>query len=297
MSDKLNLFEATIKRSLEHFEAPVPANAWDELEQKMTEQSRPAGMTGTGATANLEMASAGSGFLQKFLVAGAFLLGAILFINRSVGDEGIHVSDDSHHSAAMTTHSDSEVSALDTESNELALTDEASSPSEGDILIADGDIRNEDEISADESVDSSVPTEVTDEEESLEESEADRMASINERLQEAAEKAKEENAEERYTTRYVGKDFNLGAPKEFSPNEDGLHDSFIPSNLKSGDEFIMTVSSLKGEKIFSSQSIEQPWMGVDSAGKPVEEGRYRWEVVLQKDRKKEIFKGIVLLER
>lgn len=296
MSDKLDLFEATIKRSLEHFEAPVPSNAWSELEQKMAEQSRPVGVSGAGAGANVELASAGSGFLQKFMVAGAFLLGSILLINQSVVESNPHPSDNGDNTIAVV--SDADEAANTDEPIASILDEEAEQSSEREAPTpADGELDVVNDMSEDEDMAIEPSTDVIEDKVEVDESEANRMVRINERLQQAAEKANEENNEERYTTRYVGKDFNLGAPKEFSPNHDGVRDSFIPTNLKSGDEFIMTVSSLKGEKIFSSQSIEQPWMGVDSAGKPVDEGKYRWEVVLQKDRKKEIFKGVVLLER
>ena len=129
--------------------------------------------------------------------------------------------------------------------------------------------------------------------------EKEHMNRINEKLQEAADENSdsEKPLKKRSTTRYLGKSFNLGALKSFSPDDDGVKDTFLPSSLQEGDVFVMTISNEAGDVIFMSQEVSKPWRGVDSAGTKLDEGRYAWEVILQKDKKKEIFKGTVRLER
>ncbi|NNK80083.1 MAG: hypothetical protein HKO93_01180, partial [Flavobacteriales bacterium] len=75
MSEKLDLFELTVKRGLENLEMPLDNTAWSKFENALDASKMP------------PAPSSSAGFLPKFGIAAAVLIGAVIFINQSVHDK------------------------------------------------------------------------------------------------------------------------------------------------------------------------------------------------------------------
>ncbi|NND94293.1 MAG: hypothetical protein HKN45_05465 [Flavobacteriales bacterium] len=268
MPEKLDLFELTVKRGLENLEMPLDKTAWSNFENALD---------------GSQMASVPSnsvGFLSKFGIAAAVLIGAVLFINISVQEK--EISNHGLKGAQISTEISNPKSAIEGLIKENVQVTEAS----------------EAEISK-ELLESNTTEEVLS---ILSPAEKERMERINSKLQKAAEvseaeKSKESEFKTGTTTRYLGADFNLGAPKSFTPDNDGKNDTFMPETLEEGDLFLMTIVQENGNVVFTTSDVSLPWNGRDTSDVEMEEGRYSWEVVLQTGDKKEIFKGTVNLLR
>jgi len=96
---------------------------------------------------------------------------------------------------------------------------------------------------------------------------------------------------------YVGKNFNLNANLLLTPNGDGVNDYFMPEAIANGDDFLMKIFDNKGNVIFTTNQVSNPWKGYNQiSGKDAEEGKYRWKVVLDSEKGKEIFNGSIRVE-
>jgi PKD repeat protein len=79
-------------------------------------------------------------------------------------------------------------------------------------------------------------------------------------------------------------DYNLLASKSFSPNGDGLEDSFMPEALKTlGVRFHMTVhNGSTGELVYETSDAQKPWNGrVGGRGEACPGGDYIWMVEMK----------------
>jgi gliding motility-associated-like protein len=91
-------------------------------------------------------------------------------------------------------------------------------------------------------------------------------------------------------------DCRLYMPSAFSPNHDGLNDVFKPAR-KSGCMFkTFSVYDRWGMKVFSTSNIDQGWNG-RYRGKDMASGVFVWIVEGEKEGRKKIFKGTVVLVR
>jgi gliding motility-associated-like protein len=278
MAEKLDLFELSIKRGLENAEEAWNESDWNSMEKRLD------GLAGEGASA------LGSSFLSNFGLAAAALAGlAIFYIN-----PGTTVKEHDYHTEVVQidmSHDDIDRKGNDANNNTLLI--------DADSILESGMDVDQDATSTAE-MNSAAEAETAKKHQSaLTKAEEARIISINERLRKAVEAKAENNdsSEKRFTTRYVGKDFDLGAARSFSPNNDGVRDFFIPITLKEGDLFVMSITDDSGRLIYRTKDVLKPWVGKDNAGKTMSAGHYSWEVIVQKDTKKEIFKGVVKLER
>lgn len=78
----------------------------------------------------------------------------------------------------------------------------------------------------------------------------------------------------------VTKDNNLKAPKTFSPNGDGMKDTFMPEALKElNAPFRLSVYETTGGLVYSSNDTKKPWNGVGPSGTDLmPAGDYVWVV-------------------
>ena len=86
----------------------------------------------------------------------------------------------------------------------------------------------------------------------------------------------------------VDVDYDLKAFKTFSPNSDGVEDTFIPEALKTLEaKFTMTIFDAKnGQVLYETTDPQRPWNGrVNNRGDVCAEGEYVW-VVEMKDGEK-----------
>ena len=98
----------------------------------------------------------------------------------------------------------------------------------------------------------------------------------------------------------VAEDYNLNAPLAFSPNGDGMNDTFLPEALRSlGIPFQLSIFDVaSGRLLFSSDDPGRRWNGlVDNAGEPCPAGDYVWLVELKDGGKHGNFNGTVSLVR
>ncbi len=82
----------------------------------------------------------------------------------------------------------------------------------------------------------------------------------------------------------IDSDYNLLAPKTFSPNSDGVEDTFIPEALKSlGVKFHFSVfDSNSGVLVYDTTDPERPWNGkVTNKGDQCASGDYVWMVEMK----------------
>lgn len=82
----------------------------------------------------------------------------------------------------------------------------------------------------------------------------------------------------------VEEDYNLLAAKTFSPNADGVDDTFIPEALKSlGLKFRMTVHDpVSGQLVYETTDAKRPWNGrVGGRGEANAVGDYVWMVEMK----------------
>lgn len=92
----------------------------------------------------------------------------------------------------------------------------------------------------------------------------------------------------------IENDYNLMAPSAFTPNDDGMNDSFIPKALTFlGKKFNMQIISKNGKVVFESKNIETPWNGkLNNSGPLLDNGSYAWTVKLEDG---SIYSGTVIL--
>lgn len=90
--------------------------------------------------------------------------------------------------------------------------------------------------------------------------------------------------------------FDILAPNSFTPNGDGINDIFLPEGVKiSGQPFEMSIYNKKGELIFITKNIQNPWNGFNQKnGIKCPNDNYLWVIKLQNEIGTiEYFKGTI----
>jgi gliding motility-associated-like protein len=90
----------------------------------------------------------------------------------------------------------------------------------------------------------------------------------------------------------LNEDYALMAPTRFSPNGDGVFDTFMPRALSSGEhKFTMSIFQ-DGELIYQTSDRTKPWDGTLPNGEYAAEGdSFYWSVVLHKYRGDKFYSG------
>ena len=99
----------------------------------------------------------------------------------------------------------------------------------------------------------------------------------------------------------IANDYNLLAPVGFSPNGDGINETFIPMALTvmNDVQFKMSIFDRSGKKIFETSRIDNAWDGINATnGTKCALAAYVWrvEINLPNGRKDEYMGSITLLE-
>lgn len=87
-----------------------------------------------------------------------------------------------------------------------------------------------------------------------------------------------------YKDLIIENDYNLLAPVSFSPNDDGLNETFLPEALTflNKDFSMQIINTKSGRQVFETQNIESPWNGKqDNSGAVLKAGIYAWTVVFE----------------
>lgn len=97
----------------------------------------------------------------------------------------------------------------------------------------------------------------------------------------------------------IERDFDLGAPKSFSPNSDGVEDSFMPQGLTElRTKFQLAVYDKGGNLVYNTSDASRPWYGkAKNQGPLLDAGEYVWVADVDTERGTETFTGTVKLER
>ncbi len=265
----MSQFEKQIKNSLEGYEAPIDGNAWDSFENSLNRKSK---------------SSSGFSFYKQFIVAGVVLTGVALMLNFSASTTDV-IAD--NHTPFNPTEN---VEGLTTNHTVVAESNNptAEAISSEDIDLAD---TNSSEINSTNEVSSSnAESRIDTKKETTNNLTVDQKSSIiriNELIEDKSVPV----------TEYHGKNFNLNALTSFSPNGDGISDSFLPEGISDQDVFIMEIYDIRDSVVFSTDDINYPWTGKTNTDKIAKSGKYRWKVALLKDGRREIFTGIVKVER
>lgn len=99
---------------------------------------------------------------------------------------------------------------------------------------------------------------------------------------------------------FVPTAYNLFAENTFSPNGDGINETFIPRALQTRDVgFKMTIFDRSGTVIYETTQSDQPWDGTTLNGSRAQIGNYMWVVTLiNEDGHPERYSGAIsILER
>lgn len=96
----------------------------------------------------------------------------------------------------------------------------------------------------------------------------------------------------------VNEDYALQAPTRFSPNEDGLFDTFMPKALMTGEHvFTMTIKN-GDEIIYETSDPMKPWTGLLPDGTMAETGStFTWEAIVHKRKGDQYYSGNVAVIR
>lgn len=97
----------------------------------------------------------------------------------------------------------------------------------------------------------------------------------------------------------IERDFDLGAAKSFSPNDDGKEDSFMPTALRDlRSKFQLAVYDQGGTMVYSTSDASRPWYGkLRNQGPVLPAGDYVWVADVETGRRSETFTGTVKLVR
>jgi gliding motility-associated-like protein len=95
-------------------------------------------------------------------------------------------------------------------------------------------------------------------------------------------------------------DYDLHAPKTFSPNSDGVEDTFMPEALKTlGAKFTLSIMDQStGQVVYETSDAARPWNGrIGNKGEPCSVGDYVWMVEMKEDKHGGTYNGQVRLLR
>ncbi|MGB1318159.1 MAG: PKD domain-containing protein, partial [Flavobacteriales bacterium] len=97
------------------------------------------------------------------------------------------------------------------------------------------------------------------------------------------------------------KGFDLIAPNTFSPNGDGINETFIPAALpEMGVAFEMNITNPRtGQTVYRTSNATEPWNGkANNANPKLESGVYIWTVILKENVvENKVFNGKINLNR
>jgi len=82
----------------------------------------------------------------------------------------------------------------------------------------------------------------------------------------------------------IDSDYNLMAPKTFSPNSDGVEDTFMPEALRTlGVKFHLTIhDATSGQLVFETNDAQRSWNGrIQGKGEACSPGEYVWMVEMK----------------
>jgi|GEM_PF-4052151 len=263
--DYNNTFDALIKKAVDNADLPMPADAWSEFES-----FRSGGAIGT--------AKSSQSFFTHFIAAGVALAVTVGAINMSITTDSAH-NQDSHTTSISHPNGTSTTDLTDTHMEFIDIANESSEKTNKELL---------DKNVADNLV------------ESVSHKDQKTIVRINTKLNDKGTPTQSNwtpTKETKRTTKYVGKDFNLDAPSNFSPNGDGINDSFIPTALTRDAVFEMVVRNEKDQVLYKTSDVKRPWTGLDQSGNELPEGKYKWTVSLQENTSNSIFRGTVKLHR
>lgn len=94
--------------------------------------------------------------------------------------------------------------------------------------------------------------------------------------------------------------FILLAPTGFTPDGDGLNETFMPQVLVDmGVGFLLTIKNARGQEVYRTGNAQEPWNGsLNNNGSKLEAGIYVWTVVLKENiAKNKVFKNTINLQR
>lgn len=98
----------------------------------------------------------------------------------------------------------------------------------------------------------------------------------------------------------IENDYDLHAPKTFSPNSDGVEDTFIPEALKTlGAKFSLSVmDQTTGQVVYETTDASRPWNGrIGNKGQACSVGDYVWMVEMKDGKQGGTYNGQVRLLR
>lgn len=100
-----------------------------------------------------------------------------------------------------------------------------------------------------------------------------------------------------YQTITIEPDFSFYVPSSFTPNDDGLNDTFIGKGIFNSN-YKMVIYNRWGEVVYKTDDIKKPWDGTAKGGKEALEDTYVYHISLKDiHRKTHVYRGIVTLVR
>lgn len=284
---KFDFFDEGVRRVFENYELPLDKSAWANFQSGI----------GAGASSNL---------LKAFVLPGLIVAGLFTALHITTPTTQTQIAEHSsteHFSTSPEGNTNSDLSSNSTKADRYAsdntnssngLENGASEESSalGSALIEDGTEETSDEIGLTKNTDrkgqssssKEEPEEINDSEKTIQEKLPENMASDS------------ESGTTR--TKFLGSRYKLGAPEKFTPNNDNSNNTFMPPKLNENSKFVLRIYDEKGNLIFVSNTVKNPWDGtVLNTNVPAELGDYRWNVILETENKRREYGGNVKLVR
>ena len=76
---------------------------------------------------------------------------------------------------------------------------------------------------------------------------------------------------------YIEPEFTIYIPNAFTPDGDGINDSFAPQGVEFTD-FEMEIFNRWGESIYQTNNLDKPWVGRPNGGSEILEGVYVYKI-------------------
>lgn len=288
---KFDFFEEGVRKVFENFELPAEENAWTSFESFMSGGLKAfsfvkslilPGILATGILATIYIASddhSSDDSLSHKTESSTFISGEKNFdINADLTQNQIivgHASDQLTSSESSESSESTTMNSSDSESTELL---------QSDIEFGTSESKNNSlsDRNASDNKNNLISSRVS------AATRADRYTSesdVNE-------------AQNSNTIKFIGRAFRLDAPAKFTPNDDGINDTFMPPALGKTANFQLFVYSTDGDLVFMSDNVEHAWTGkLMDSDEDAPEGHYDWRVELSVDHDLHQYAGKVQLFR
>ena len=294
---KFDFFDEGVRKVFENFELPTEENAWTNFEAYLSGGAKAfsflkslilPGILSTGILATIHVAS--ENHIQNNELSHQSQYNQTHISSQKTFDQHTDLTQnqtnvDRHDQFISSENSESTTMNISDSENSYTLNGtDADNPNSGITELSDSGSMSENISKTSSNTTSNVVS----------------NSSNSEKRNNSDSKSEVENNETQNsnTIKFVGRAFRLDAPAKFTPNHDGINDTFMPPALGKTANFQLFVYNSDGDLVFMSDNVENAWdgkfMGTDD---DAPEGHYDWRVELSVDQDLHQYAGKVQLFR